>query len=260
MADELRYDTMISDKTWAELRKTYSDNQVMELLFTSAQYQLVSMALNTLGIQVEPTAVDFIPADLPKPKTAGRPASPRLSTPRIQPIAVSAMTPEQRTVAAAQIRQDGTIFNLYGTLIHHPKLYAPRARFGSYLQRDSMLDPETRELAIMRTAYNINAGYEWSHHVEYAKSAGLSDAQIADIARGPSASGWSEKQRAVLQAADDLRREAFVSDRTWEMLGRYYDMKRCIEIVFTIGGYSMTGVAINSFGIQTEPGYPAMPK
>ena len=260
MADELRYDTMISDKTWADLRKTYSDNQVMELLFTSAQYQLVSMALNTLGIQVEPTAVDFIPADLPKPKTAGRPASPRLSTPRIQPIAVSAMTPEQRTVAAAQIRQDGTIFNLYGTLIHHPKLYAPRARFGSYIQRDSMLDPETRELAIMRTAYNINAGYEWSHHVEYAKSAGLSDVQIADIARGPSASGWSEKQRAVLQAADDLRREAFVSDRTWEMLGRYYDMKRCIEIVFTIGGYSMTGVAINSFGIQTESGYPAMPK
>ena len=157
MADELRHDTMISDKTWAELRKVYSDQQVMELLYTSAQYQLVSMALNTLGIQIEPTAVDFIPTDVPKPKTAGRPAPARLSTPRIQPIAVSAMTPEQRTVAAAQIRQDGTIFNLYGTLINHPKLYAPRARFGSYLQRDSMLDPETRELAIMRTAYNINA-------------------------------------------------------------------------------------------------------
>jgi hypothetical protein len=32
-------------------------------------------------------------------------------------------------------------------------LYAPRARFGSYIQHDSLLDPETRELAIMRTAY-----------------------------------------------------------------------------------------------------------
>ena len=53
MADDLRYDAMISDATWAELRKGYSDNQVMELLFTSAQYQLVSMALNTLGVQLE---------------------------------------------------------------------------------------------------------------------------------------------------------------------------------------------------------------
>src|SRR5262245_49119437 len=86
MADELRYDAIISDKTWAELRKTYSDNQVIELLFTSAQYQLVSMALNTLGIQVEPTATDFIPTDLPKPKTASRVTPARLSAPRIQPV------------------------------------------------------------------------------------------------------------------------------------------------------------------------------
>ena len=57
MADELRYEAMISDATWADLRKTYSDQQVMELFFTSAQYQLVSMALNTLGIQIEPEAL-----------------------------------------------------------------------------------------------------------------------------------------------------------------------------------------------------------
>ena len=168
MADELRYDAIISDATWVELRKTYSDQQVMELLFTSAQYQLVSMALNTLGIQIEPTAVDFMPDDLPKPATASRPGAPRLSTPRIAPIPVAGLTPEQRVLVAGQIRPDGSLFNLYGTMANHPKLYTPRVRFGSYLQRDSLLDPETRELAIMRTAWNINAPYECGHHVEAA--------------------------------------------------------------------------------------------
>jgi alkylhydroperoxidase family enzyme len=86
MADELRYDAMISDATWAELRKVYSDKQVMELLFTAAQYQLVSMALNTLGIQVEPEAVDFMPGDLPLPALAGRPSGMRPAEPRIAPI------------------------------------------------------------------------------------------------------------------------------------------------------------------------------
>jgi alkylhydroperoxidase family enzyme len=259
MADELRYDAMISDATWAELRKGYSDRQVMELLFTAAQYQLVSMALNTLGVQLEPTAVDFIPTDLPKPRTASRPAAPRLSAPRIPPIEPSAWTPEQKALIAPQVRPDGTAFNLYKTMLNHPVLYTPRSRFGSYLQRDSLLDPETRELAIMRTAWNIRAPYEWGHHVASAKTAGLSDAEIARIAQGPNAAGWNERQRAVLAAADELRREAFISDATWATLSKHYDTKRLIEIVYTVGGYTMTGLAINSFGIQVEPGYPPMP-
>lgn len=259
MADELRYDAIISDATWDNLRKTYSDQQVMELLFTSAQYQLVSMALNTLGIQIEPTAVDFIPRDLPLPATASRPASPRLATPRIPAIEPDGWTREQRALIAPQVRPDGAVFNLYKTLINHPKLYTPRARFGSYLQRDGLLDPETRELAILRTAWNIRTGYEWSHHYESARSAGLTDAQITAITTGPAAPVWNARQRAVLTAADELRREAFISDATWAELANYYGMKERIEIVYTVGGYTMTGLAINSFGIQTEPGYPAMP-
>ena len=259
MADELRYDAMISDATWADLRKVYSDKQVMELLFTAAQYQLVSMALNTLGIQVEPQAVDHMPTDLPLPKLAERAAGQRLASPRVAPIAPDRWTPAQKAIIAPQVRPDGTALNLYTTMLNHPELYGPRARFGTYLQRDSLLDGETRELLIMRTAWNIRAEYEWAHHVEYAKSAGLSDAQIAAIATGPTAPGWSPRQRAVLTAADELRREAFISDATWTELAKFYGIKQRIEIVYTVGGYTMTGLAINSFGVQVEPGYPAMP-
>jgi alkylhydroperoxidase family enzyme len=260
MADELRYEAMISDATWVELRKGYSDQQVMELLYTSAQYQLVSMALNTLGIQVEPQAVDHMPTDLPKPRTASRPTGPRLMTPRIAPVEQANWTAEQKALIAPQVRPDGKVFNLYTTMLNHPKLYGPRSRFGSYLQRDSLLPPKIRELAIMRTGWNIRADYEWVHHVEYAKAAGYSDADIARIARGPNASGWKEEERAVLRAADELRREAFISDDTWNVLSRYFDMKQRIEIIYTVGGYTMTGLAINSFGVQVEPGYPAMPR
>ena len=76
---------------------------------------------------------------------------------------------------------------------------------------------------------------------------------------GPDAPGWSEEHAAVLRAADELRREAFVSDRTWATLAKYYDTKRLIEIIYTSGGYTMTALAINSLGIQLEPGYPRFP-
>jgi alkylhydroperoxidase family enzyme len=259
MSDELRYDAMISDETWAALHVTYNDAQVMELLFTSAQYQLVSMALNTLGVQIEPTAVDFMPTGPDMPAPATRPTAARLTAPRIVPLKPDAMTPEQRALVASRIEPDGSLMNLYGTMVTNTRLYGPRLRFGSYIQRDGLLDPQTRELVILRTAWNLRTPYEWAHHAGPAATAGLSGAQIAAIATGPSAPVWNAKQRAVLQAADELRREAFITEATWSRLAEFFSMKERIEIVFTAGGYMMTGLAINSFGIQTEPGYPLMP-
>lgn len=258
MVDELRYETMISDATWKALKTKYSDQQIMESLFTAAQYQLVSMALNSLGVQLDPALADRLPKDIPLPKLASRPTTPRLRTPRIQPLALDAMTSEQREIVTPQVR-NGALPNLYATIANHPKLYGPRLRFGSYLQRESLLPPKTRELLIMRTAWLIKSEYEWAHHVEAAKAAGLSDAEIARIATGPNAAGWSEEHQALLTAADELRREALVSAATWKTLQQHYDAKQIVEIVYTIGGYTMTGLAINSFGIQVEPGYPSMP-
>jgi alkylhydroperoxidase family enzyme len=53
--DELRTDAFISDATWAGLQKYYNTQQLMDLVFAVGQYNLVSMALNTLGVQLDPS-------------------------------------------------------------------------------------------------------------------------------------------------------------------------------------------------------------
>lgn len=50
---ELHTDFFISDATWNELKKTYRDEQVMDLIFAVGNYTLVCMALNALGVQLE---------------------------------------------------------------------------------------------------------------------------------------------------------------------------------------------------------------
>ena len=52
-ADELHGDAFISDETWAGLTKTYNDQQMMDLVFTCGQYNMVSMALNSFGVQLD---------------------------------------------------------------------------------------------------------------------------------------------------------------------------------------------------------------
>lgn len=51
--DELHEDAFLSDATWAALSKRYDRHQLMDLVFTVGQYNLVSMALNTFGVQLD---------------------------------------------------------------------------------------------------------------------------------------------------------------------------------------------------------------
>ncbi len=254
MVDELRYDTQISDSTWEALRARYSLEQSIDALYTAGQYQLVSMALNSLGVQLDGELADRLPIDAGLPPIAAEPTSPRLTIPRVLPLELQAMSAEQRELVAPQMR-DGAVPNLYATLVAHTRLYGPRLRFGSYIQRHSRLPPKTRELLILRTAWLMRSSYEWLHHERFAQDAGLSVAEIARIKQGPQAPEWSAEHRALLRAADELRCEAFISGSAWHALANHYGVPEMIEIVFTVGGYAMTAFAINSLGIQVEAGY-----
>lgn len=51
--DELHTDQFIGDETWQRLDKHYDARQLIDLVFAVGQYTMVSMALNSLGVQIE---------------------------------------------------------------------------------------------------------------------------------------------------------------------------------------------------------------
>jgi len=57
--DELHQQTFISDPVWNRLTASYNTQQLLDLIFTVGQYHLVSMALNTLGVQLDEGVVGF---------------------------------------------------------------------------------------------------------------------------------------------------------------------------------------------------------
>lgn len=52
-ADELHADQFVTDATWAELGRHFSQKQCMDVVFTVGQYTQVCMFLNTFGVQME---------------------------------------------------------------------------------------------------------------------------------------------------------------------------------------------------------------
>jgi len=58
-SDELHEEQFVSDATYAELAVHYDTQQLMDLVFAVGQYHLVSMALNTFGVQLEEGASEL---------------------------------------------------------------------------------------------------------------------------------------------------------------------------------------------------------
>jgi alkylhydroperoxidase family enzyme len=54
--DELHEDSFVTDATWQALTAHFSEQQLIDLVFLVGQYTLVSMALNTFGVQIEDEA------------------------------------------------------------------------------------------------------------------------------------------------------------------------------------------------------------
>lgn len=53
-ADQLHRETALDDEAWNALAVRYDVRQLMDAVFTVGQYRLVSAALNTLGVQLDP--------------------------------------------------------------------------------------------------------------------------------------------------------------------------------------------------------------
>ena len=52
-ADELHDDAFISDATWEALSERFDTQQLIDVIFAVGQYHIVSMALNSLGVQLD---------------------------------------------------------------------------------------------------------------------------------------------------------------------------------------------------------------
>ena len=178
----------------------------------------------------------------------------RLDRPRIIPLEDSDANERQAALLAPFVAQQAD-YNIFRTMVRHPEALERFLGWGNYiLSRDNSLSPRVRELAILRTGYNCRAGYEWAQHVVIGRREGLDDDEIVRIKAGPMAAGWSDADRAVLAACDDLTSDFFVSEATWAALKQQFNETECMDLVFTVGQYTQVSMLLNSFGVQLDPG------
>lgn len=155
--------------------------------------------------------------------------------------ALRMMPAERRNPAAAG--------NAIATFVNHPDLTRPFLTFSFYLLTRSTLAPRLRELAVLRVAHLTACAYEWSEHVAIGADVGLTADDIAAVQRGDAADGFD---RTVLTAVGELIADTRISDGTWAALAERMDKRELMDFVFTVGGYHMLAMGLNTFGVEPD--------
>jgi alkylhydroperoxidase family enzyme len=149
--------------------------------------------------------------------------------------------------------------NILLVLAHNPHLLGPFLQWAAALAVEGALERRDAELLALRAAWNCRSEFEWGHHVDYARAFGLTDDEIQRVALGAGAAGWTDGQRALLRAADELHRSTVIGDDTWQELRRHFDEAQLVEIVMTVGQYTMLSMVANIFEVEVEPGLEPLP-
>jgi alkylhydroperoxidase family enzyme len=142
--------------------------------------------------------------------------------------------------------------NVLGTLARHPELTRAYHTFNGYILFASTLSPRQRELLVLRVAAVRGSEYEWAQHAVLAGDAGIDEDEVARIALGPDAPGWSPVDGAMVRSVDELIGAGAVSGATWKVLAAELDDQQLMDLVFTVGAYEVLAMFLRSFEIDLD--------
>lgn len=134
---------------------------------------------------------------------------------------------------------------IFLVLGRHRRLFRGWLHFAGRLMPGGRLPRRETELVILRVAHLAGSAYEWSHHARLGRRAGISDAEVARVAEGPTAAGWTGRERLLLEVTDELHATRDLTDQTWARLRGELDEETCIEVLMLVGHYEMLATTLS---------------
>lgn len=147
--------------------------------------------------------------------------------------------------------------NLYRVFAHTPELARRYATLGRWFRFDGALDNRIREMAILQVGLVAASPYEWSHHIEIGRQAGVSDDDIRAIVAETEgdASGLDPMVRSVLRFARGLTCDGTIPAAVWAEVASRLDEAQLVELSALVAFYAMTVRFLNVLQIDVEDHY-----
>ena len=114
------------------------------------------------------------------------------------------------------------------------------------------LDPQLRELAILRTGIVGDSRFEYSQHMKVARMVNIPEAKLAAIKGWTTSALFSPAERAVMAATDELLSRNLVEDATFAELRRHLSDPQILELFYAIGLWRMHGLITRALHLEYD--------
>ena len=166
---------------------------------------------------------------------------------RFAPLKAEELTPAQKAWAEmiAPPPRNAKITNPpYRAYVRNPDLAPRLSALSDYLRWHTSLPPRLSELAILITARQWTAQYEWFAHYPLALKGGLDPAVLSAIAAGKRPENMKDDEAALYDLAMALYRDKQVPDAVYNAAREKFGERGIMDIIGIIGYYDLVSMTL----------------
>jgi 4-carboxymuconolactone decarboxylase len=138
--------------------------------------------------------------------------------------------------------------------IHSPKFADLAQRLGEYCRFNSVLEVRQSELAILVTARQWTAQFEWFAHAPLALKGGLSEGVIADLRERRQPTFEKADEAAIYNFCTELYRDSRITDATYAETTAQLGEQGVVDLVGVLGYYALVSMTLNVFEMPLPDG------
>jgi 4-carboxymuconolactone decarboxylase len=142
--------------------------------------------------------------------------------------------------------------NLYRMLPHAVTIAPGFLAMGRAILTNSALDPQLRELVILRVGALSKASYEVFQHRRVARSVGLSEEKIQAAVAPGSEAVLNELEQLLMRFTDVVVGEVKAPDELFQAVAARLSHRTLSELLLTIGFYMLVSRFLENTGVDIE--------
>ena len=180
---------------------------------------------------------------------------------RVEPIELATLDAEGQELYKAISGTRGNVvdgpFRVW--LRANPELAARMNDVGAVLREAGKLDKRLFEIAVLCVARFWDARYQWAAHGPIALKLGLSQETIDAIGHGEMPASAPSDEQAVYDLSMSLLERKSIPDDLYDSVLALIGFEQMVELVTTVGQYSLAAIVTNGFDIELLSGGAQLP-
>ncbi len=154
---------------------------------------------------------------------------------------------------SAKAFENAPPINIFRMLAHSGPMFGRFMQFGQGILQESAIDPQLRELAILRVGHLCGAAYEVQQHEAISRHMKMREDLIA-AARTGETKDLTDIERQVMAFTDEVVKDVKASDATFNPLIETLGIQQVQELIMTIGFYMLVSRFLETFEVDLEKG------